>query len=71
MSDNKRNIDNDDIDRNPAKPSQGNQSPMGTGTHDANRREAEAETADNKAKGNEARLSGYGKGNTQPEKGRN
>ena len=66
MSDNKRNIDTDDL----AKPSQGNQAPAGTSTHATNAREAAAETADNKGKGNEARVSGYGKGNTQPDKGR-
>lgn len=71
MSDNKRNIDSDDIDKNPRKPSQGNASPTGTGTHAAHARESAAETADNKAKGTEARKAGYGKGFTEPEKGRN
>lgn len=49
----------------------GNQQKGGTGAHAAHAREAAAETADNKAKGNAARLSGYGKGNTAPESGRN
>ncbi|HYD68804.1 hypothetical protein [Azospirillum sp.] len=80
MSDNKRNIDRDDIGnqddigkggQQAANPSQGNQSPTGTGSHAAHGREAAAENADNKAKGNEGRLSGYGKGNTRPETGRN
>ncbi|AWK86396.1 hypothetical protein [Azospirillum thermophilum] len=52
-------------------PFRGNQSPAGTGSHAAHQREADAGTADNKAKGTEARVSGYGKGLTRPESGRN
>jgi hypothetical protein len=66
-SDDARKIDDDTL----AKRSQGNQSPAGTGSHATHTREAAAETSDNKAKGNEARLAGYGKGNTRPETGRN
>lgn len=67
MSDNKRNIDTDAI----AHSSQGNSSATGTGTHAVNARESAADQSDNKAKGNEARVSGYGKGMTQPETGKN
>lgn len=67
MNDKERKIDGDGV----ANPKQGNESPIGTGTHATNVRKAEAETADNKAKGNAARLGGYGKGNTHPESGKN
>lgn len=51
-------------------PFRGNQSPAGTGSHASNQREADAETADNKAKGAEGRASGYGKGDTPSGSGR-
>ena len=54
-----------------APANQGNQQKAGTGAHATHAHEAAADTADNKAKGNAARLSGYGKGNTAPESGRN
>ena len=48
------------------KPTHGNEEPTGTGTHDRNRIAQERELQDNKAKGNEARKAGYGKGRTAP-----
>jgi hypothetical protein len=48
------------------KPTHGNELPTGTGTHDRNRIQQERELQDNKAKGNEARKAGYGKGRTTP-----
>jgi hypothetical protein len=62
MSENKRNVDTADL----SGPSQGNDSPAGTGAHDVNRVKAERETQDNKAKGTEGRKAGYGKGGTEP-----
>lgn len=62
MSGNKRNVDTADL----SGPSQGNESPAGTGTHDVDRVEAGRENQDNKAKGTEGRKAGYGKGNTEP-----
>jgi hypothetical protein len=62
LSQNKRNVDTDEL----AKPSQGNQSPTGTATHEAHRVEAEDAAEDNKAKGTAGRKEGYGKGNTRP-----
>lgn len=62
MSQNKRNVDTDEL----AKPSQGNASPTGTGTHDRHRVEAEDAAADNTAEGTAGRKEGYGKGHTHP-----
>ncbi|MBP2300777.1 hypothetical protein [Azospirillum picis] len=67
MSDGKKNRNPDGI--KPAN--QGDQQSAGTGAHATHAREAGAETADNKAKGKEAREAGYGKGNTRPEGSRN
>jgi hypothetical protein len=62
LSQNKRNIDTDEL----SKPSAGNQQPAGTATHDMHRVEAADEADGNKAKGTAGRKEGYGKGNTRP-----
>lgn len=56
MSDNKRNVDTDDL----SPKSEGPQNPSGQGTKNRNRVEAEADAKDNRQAGRDGRAKGQG-----------
>ena len=58
MSDNKRNVDTNDL----SQKSDGPQNPSGQGANSRNRVEAEAEAKDNRQAGREGRAKGQGGG---------